>query len=152
MQMNGERTLPATQEQTWNALNDPAILKECIPGCESIDRISESEFALAMVAAIGPVKAKFKGKLSLADVNPPQSYNLIFEGQGGMAGFAKGGAQVALIPEGSTTRLTYAVNASVGGKLAQVGSRLVDGAAKKLADQFFARFQERFTGGAAAGE
>ena len=152
MQMNGEQILPTTQEQAWHALNDPAILKACIPGCETIERLSDSEFNILMIAAVGPVKAKFKGKLALANINPPTSYDLSFEGQGGVAGFAKGGANVTLASDGAATRLIYVVHASVGGKLAQVGSRLVDAAARKLADVFFTRFREKFAPASGDGE
>ena len=113
-----------------------------IPGCESIDRVSDNEYKVAMTAAIGPVKAKFSGKLLLADMNPPHSYSLAFEGSGGAAGFGKGSAQVSLVPEGSGTLLTYKATANVGGKLAQIGSRLIDGVAKKMSDDFFARFNK----------
>ena len=138
--MTGEQLIPLSQQRVWEALNDPAILKACIPGCESIEKISDTEYKVAMTAAIGPVKAKFNGKLLLADLNPPHSYSIAFEGSGGAAGFGKGAAQVSLLPEGSGTRLTYKATASVGGKLAQIGSRLIDGVAKKMADDFFARF------------
>ena len=126
----------------WEALNDPAILKACIPGCESIDRVSDNEYKVAMTAAVGPVKAKFSGKLFLSDINPPNSYSLAFEGSGGAAGFGKGSAQVSLAPESGGTLLTYKAQASVGGKLAQIGSRLIDGVAKKMADDFFIRFNK----------
>ena len=140
MEMTGEQLIPLPQQRVWEALNDPAILKACIPGCESIEKISDTEYKVAMTAAIGPVKAKFNGKLLLADLNPPHSYSIAFEGSGGAAGFGKGAAQVSLLPEGSGTRLTYKATASVGGKLAQIGSRLIDGVAKKMSDDFFARF------------
>jgi len=145
MEMSGEQLVPAPQQQTWQALNDPAVLKECVPGCESIEPIGENQYQVLMVARVGPVSAKFKGKLTLSDVKPPSSYAIAFEGQGGPAGFAKGGAQVRLSPEGHATRLSYDVKASVGGKLAQIGSRLVDAAAKKVADDFFKNFNARFT-------
>ena len=138
--MTGEQLIPLSQQRVWEALNDPAILKSCIPGCESIEKISDTEYKVAMTAAIGPVKAKFNGKLLLADLNPPHSYSIAFEGSGGAAGFGKGAAQVSLLPEGSGMRLTYKATASVGGKLAQIGSRLIDGVAKKMSDDFFARF------------
>lgn len=140
MEMTGEQLIPLPQQRVWEALNDPAILKACITGCESIEKISDTEYKVAMTAAIGPVKAKFNGKLLLADLNPPHSYAIAFEGSGGAAGFGKGAAQVSLLPEGSGTRLTYKATASVGGKLAQIGSRLIDGVARKMADDFFARF------------
>lgn len=140
MEMTGEQLIPLRQQRVWAALNDPGILKACIPGCESIEKVSDTEYKVVMTAAIGPVKAKFNGKLLLADLNPPHSYSIAFEGSGGAAGFGKGGAQVSLLPEGSSTRLTYKATASVGGKLAQIGSRLIDGVARKMADDFFARF------------
>ena len=124
----------------WEALNDPEVLKACIPGCESIDKVSDAEYTVAMVASVGPVKARFNGKLKLSDLNPPSSYSIAFEGSGGAAGFGKGSAHVDLVPEDSSTRLRYSANASVGGRLAQVGSRLIDGVARKMADDFFARF------------
>ena len=140
MEMSGEQRIPLSQQRVWEALNDPAILKACIPGCESIDLVSDNEYKVAMTAAVGPVKAKFSGKLLLADMNPPHAYSLAFEGSGGAAGFGKGSAQVNLAPDGSGTLLTYKATASVGGKLAQIGSRLIDGVAKKMSDDFFARF------------
>ena len=143
MEMKGEQLIVASQADTWAALNDPEILKGCIAGCESIERVTDSEYAVQMTARVGPVAAKFKGKLTLSDLKPPQSYSIAFEGQGGVAGFGKGGAQVQLAPEGDATRLSYQVKASVGGKLAQIGSRLVDAAARKLADDFFTAFNEK---------
>jgi len=140
MEMSGEQRIPLPQQRVWEALNDPEILKACIPGCESIERVSDNEYKVAMTAAIGPVKAKFSGKLMLADMNPPNSYSLAFEGSGGAAGFGKGSAQVSLSPDGGGTLLTYKATASVGGKLAQIGSRLIDGVAKKMSDDFFVRF------------
>lgn len=145
MEMKGEQLVPASQKATWDALNDPQVLKACVPGCESIEPTGPNEYLVLMVARVGPVSAKFKGKLTLSDVNPPQSYSIAFEGQGGPAGFAKGGAQVRLAAEGAATRLAYDVKANVGGKLAQIGSRLVDAAAKKVADDFFRNFNERFS-------
>ena len=143
MEMTGEERIPASQADTWAALNDPEMLKACVPGCESIERTAENEFQVLMVARIGPVSAKFKGKLALSNLKPPDSYAIAFEGQGGAAGFGKGAAQVRLAPEGEGTRLSYEVQASVGGKLAQIGSRLVDGAARKIAQDFFAAFNEK---------
>ena len=143
MEMSGEQLVPAPQQAVWDGLNDPAMLKACVPGCESIEPIGENAYQVLMVARVGPVSAKFKGKLTLSDIRPPSSYALAFEGQGGAAGFAKGGAQVRLSPEGSATKLAYDVKASVGGKLAQIGSRLVDAAAKKIADDFFRNFNEK---------
>ncbi len=150
MEMTGEQLIPVAQAEVWRALNDPEVLKACIAGCESIERVSDSEYKVAMTAAVGPVKAKFSGKLLLADLNPPNSYSLSFEGSGGAAGFGKGGAKVSLQTEGSATRLRYTATASVGGKLAQVGSRLIDGVARKMADDFFAAFNARLAGPAAA--
>jgi len=141
--MKGEQLLPASQQVTWNALNDPEVLKACVPGCESIEPTGENEYQVLIVARVGPVSAKFKGKLTLSDINPPQSYSISFEGQGGAAGFAKGGAQVRLSPEGENTKLSYDVKANVGGKLAQIGSRLVDAAAKKVANDFFKNFNQK---------
>jgi carbon monoxide dehydrogenase subunit G len=145
MEMSGEQLIPASQQDTWEALNDPEVLKVCVPGCESITRVSDNEYQVQMTAKVGPVSAKFRGRLSLSDIKPPQSYSLAFEGQGGPAGFAKGGAHVRLVPEGNKTRLRYEAKANVGGKLAQIGSRLVDAAAKKVADEFFQNFNKRMT-------
>ena len=142
MEMSGEQLVPAPQREVWDALNDPQMLKACVPGCESIEKSGDNEYVVAMVARVGPVSARFKGKLTLSDIKPPDSYSLAFEGQGGAAGFAKGGAQVRLAPENGQTRLAYDVKASVGGKLAQIGSRLVDAAAKKVADEFFRNFNQ----------
>ena len=143
MEMKGEQLIPAPQKTVWAALNDPEVLKACVPGCESITSTGENEYQVLMVARVGPVSAKFKGKLTLSDIKPPDSYSLAFEGQGGAAGFAKGGAQVRLEPQGLLTKLSYDVKANVGGKLAQIGSRLVDAAAKKVADDFFRNFNEK---------
>ena len=143
MEMKGEQLVPASQIQVWDALNDPAILKECVPGCDSIDKLADNEYQVLMVARVGPVSAKFKGKLTISDQKPPDSYSIAFDGQGGVAGFGKGSANVSLAPEGDATRLSYAVKATVGGKLAQIGSRLVDAAARKIADSFFKAFNEK---------
>ena len=149
MEMSGEQLVPAAQRVVWDALNDPDMLKASVPGCESIERTGDNEFQVQMVVRVGPVSAKFKGKLTLSDVKPPDSYSIAFEGQGGAAGFAKGGAQVRLAAQGEKTKLSYDVKASVGGKLAQIGSRLVDAAAKKVADDFFRNFNQKV--GAAQG-
>jgi carbon monoxide dehydrogenase subunit G len=149
MELASSRTVPASVEATWAALNDPETLKACIPGCETIERTSETEFRVTMTARVGPVAAKFTGRIMLADLDPPRSYRMSFEGQGGAAGFARGEAHVALAPDGEGTRIEYRATAQVGGKLAQIGSRLVDGAAAKVADDFFARFAARLGGGAA---
>jgi uncharacterized protein len=143
MEMSGEQRIPATQAETWAALNDPEMLKACVPGCESIERLAQNEYQVLMVARIGPVSAKFKGKLALADIDPPNSYSLAFEGQGGAAGFGKGSARVQLEPDGEGTLLRYQANANVGGKLAQIGSRLVDSAARKISQDFFTAFNEK---------
>ncbi|HET7598364.1 MAG TPA: carbon monoxide dehydrogenase subunit G [Burkholderiales bacterium] len=150
MEMTGEQLVPLSQDATWRALNDIAILKASIPGCESIEQAGENAYQLTMTAKVGPVSARFKGKMTLADINAPHSYKLVFEGQGGVAGFAKGEAEVALAPENEATRLRYAVKAMVGGKLAQVGSRLIDGVARKTAEQFFSTFNRQVTGSAAS--
>ena len=143
MEMSGEQLIPASQADTWAALNDPQVLQACVPGCESLERIADNEFQVLMVARIGPVSAKFRGKLGLSDLKPPHSYAIAFEGQGGAAGFGKGSAQVQLAPDGDGTRLSYQVKANVGGKLAQIGSRLVDAAAKKISQDFFNAFNEK---------
>jgi carbon monoxide dehydrogenase subunit G len=144
MEMNGSRTVPADIETTWRALNDPEVLKACIPGCESVERVLDNEYRLTMTARVGPVSARFTGRIVLADIVAPTSYTLSFEGQGGAAGFAKGEARVTLTANEPGTRIDYQVKSQVGGKLAQIGSRLVDGAAAKVADDFFARFVDRF--------
>ena len=140
MEMTGEQFIALPQPRVWAALNDPEVLKACIPGCESVERVSDTEYRIAMTAAIGPVKARFTGKLLLSDLNPPTSYSLAFEGSGGAAGFGKGSSHVTLTPDAGGTKLSYTAKATVGGKLAQVGSRLIDGVAKKMAEDFFARF------------
>ena len=141
MELTGTQTLPVSQQIAWDALNDPDILKASITGCDELTRTSDTEFATAVTAAVGPVKAKFKAKLTLQDVVVPESYTIRFDGQGGVAGFGKGEAQVKLTAEtAGTTRLDYSCKASVGGKLAQIGSRLVDAAAKKMSDEFFTKF------------
>lgn len=141
MELTDRQTLPVAQDLAWAALNDTDLLARCIPGCESITPNADGGHDVAITAAVGPVKAKFKGKLRLSDVNPPESYQLHFEAQGGAAGHGKGSAQVRLEPAGpAETVLHYSAKASVGGKLAQVGSRLVDMAAQKMAREFFERF------------
>lgn len=152
MEMKGEQLIAAPQKTVWAALNDPEVLKACVPGCESITLTGDNEYQVLMVARVGPVSAKFKGKLTLTDIVPPDSYALSFEGQGGPAGFAKGGAQVRLSKQGLTTKLAYDVKASVGGKLAQIGSRLVDAAAKKVADDFFKNFNDKVGGTGGGGD
>jgi len=142
MDMTGEQIIPLPQQRVWEALNDPAILKACIPGCETMEKVSDSEYRVVMSASVGPVKARFNGKLLLSDLNPPNSYALAFEGSGGAAGFGKGSSTVTLSPADGGTRLSYTAHATVGGKLAQVGSRLIDGVARKMADDFFTKFNQ----------
>jgi hypothetical protein len=149
MRMSAERRVPASQQAVWEALNDPDVLRRSIPGCESVERIGDNELAAAVTAKVGPVKARFQGRIVLGDIDPPRGYRLAGEGQGGAAGFAKGNATVTLEPDGDATLLKYDVEATVGGKLAQVGSRLVDAAARKFADDFFSRFNEIVSIGAA---
>jgi len=152
MEMTGEHLIPVPQQKVWDALNDPEVLKACIPGCETIEKVSDTEYKVALTAAVGPVKAKFNGKLLLADLNPPNSYAISFEGSGGAAGFGKGGASVVLAPDGAGTKLVYSAKATVGGKLAQVGSRLIDGVAAKMASDFFNRFNQHVAPAPAAAE
>jgi uncharacterized protein len=139
MDMTGDYLIAASRDAVWSALNDLDVLKEAIPGCESIARLSENEIDAVVTAKIGPVKASFKGLITLSDLDPPKGYTIRGEGKGGAAGFAKGGAKVRLEEEPDGTRLIYTVDASVGGKIAQVGGRLITSAAKKLADEFFSR-------------
>ncbi|MGP0088432.1 MAG: SRPBCC family protein [Xanthobacteraceae bacterium] len=146
MTMTGEQQLPAARETVWAKLNDPEVLKACIPGCETLEKLSDTEFQAVAVIKIGPVKATFKGKVTLSDLDPPNGYRISGQGDGGVAGFAKGGATVALVPKDSDTLLSYNVEAQIGGKLAQLGQRLVNGAAKKMADDFFQRFAAAVTG------
>ncbi len=145
MDMSGEQRIPAPQQQVWDALYNPEVLKLCIPGCESVDKTSETEFTAKVVVAVGPVKARFAGEVSLEDINAPHSCTINGKGSGGIAGFGKGNAKVELSTEGNETILKYTANASVGGKLAQIGARLVDSTAKKLADEFFKRFVKLMT-------
>lgn len=140
MELTGERFLPLTRERVWEALNDPGVLRLSVPGCESLERVDDTHYKVVMAAAVGPVKARFNGKLTLTDLRAPESYSLTFEGSGGAAGFGKGNAQVGLEQDGDGTRLVYRATAQVGGRLAQVGARLIDGVAKKMAEDFFARF------------
>jgi carbon monoxide dehydrogenase subunit G len=141
VELKGERTLPVARSVAWQALNDTEALKAAVPGCESIEPTGDNAFDVAVTAAIGPVKARFKGTLKLEDVQPPASYAIRFDLQGGAAGFSRGVARVALSEvDAATTRMSYAVDASIGGKLAQIGSRLVDAASATMADRFFATF------------
>jgi hypothetical protein len=142
MDMQATRSLGVTQQQAWQALNDPEVLKLCIPGCDKVEATAEHEYDIGMALRIGPVSAKFKGHIVLSDIVPPASYRISFEGQGGPAGFGKGSAQVQLTPTAAGCELAYTVNASVGGKVAQLGQRLIDGAAKSLAEDFFKRFDD----------
>ena len=140
MDMTGEFLIPASRRKVWDALNDPEILKQSIPGCEEIEKLSDTELAAKVTAKVGPVKARFGGKVTLSDLDPPNGYKITGEGSGGAAGFAKGGATVRLVDEGDGTKLSYVVEAHVGGKLAQIGSRLIDATARKMAEEFFSRF------------
>jgi carbon monoxide dehydrogenase subunit G len=141
MELTGERLIPATVEQTWAALNDPEVLKACIAGCESLERTGDNAFAAVVAVKVGPVSARFKGNLQMTNVQAPTAYTINFDGQGGVAGFGKGSADVALAPEGTQTRLKYNAKAQVGGKMAQVGSRLIDAAAGKITEDFFKAFE-----------
>ncbi len=140
MDMTGEYIIAAPRAKVWSALNDPEILKQCIPGCQEMLKTSDTQFAAKVQARVGPVSASFSGKVTLSDLDPPNGYRIIGEGTGGAAGFAKGGATVHLADEGAGTKLNYKVEAQIGGKLAQIGSRLIDGAARKMADDFFSNF------------
>jgi carbon monoxide dehydrogenase subunit G len=140
MTMSGEYQLAVLRETVWEKLNDAETLKACIPGCEQLDKVSDTEFQAVATTKIGPVKAKFKGKVTLSDLDPPNGYTISGQGDGGVAGFAKGGATVKLLPNDGGTLLSYAVEAQIGGKLAQLGQRLINGAAKKVADEFFQNF------------
>ena len=146
MTMNGEVQLAAPREVVWAKLNDPEVLKACIPGCEELEKVSDTEFRATARMKVGPVSARFKGRVTLSDLDPPKGYRISGEGEGGVAGFAKGGATVALAENDSGTALTYGVEAQIGGKLAQLGQRLINGSAKKLADEFFANFAEAVQG------
>lgn len=156
MNLTGDYRIPAPRETVWVFLNDPEVLKACIPGCEELNKSSDTELVAKVVAKIGPVKASFGGKVTLSDIDAPNGYTITGEGQGGAAGFAKGGAKVRLeaVDGGAATILHYAADAQIGGKLAQIGSRLVEGSARKLADEFFAAFaaQAAARAGAAAAE
>ena len=140
MTMTGEQQLAASREVVWRALNDAEVLRACIPGCEELEKTSDTEFRATARTKIGPVSARFKGRVTLSELNPPNGYTISGEGEGGVAGFAKGGATVSLVDKDGGTLLTYNVEAQIGGKLAQLGQRLVNGAAKKLADEFFTKF------------
>ncbi|HEY4319092.1 MAG TPA: carbon monoxide dehydrogenase subunit G [Herbaspirillum sp.] len=143
MELTGEQMIAQTRDKVWAALNDTEILRGCITGCETIEMIGENEYKVGLFAAVGPLKARFTGKMTMLDVMPPDSYALNFEGAGGIAGFAKGNAAIRLSAEGEATRLSYVVKVTVGGKLAQIGSRLIDGVARKMSDAFFEAFKAR---------
>ena len=147
MTMNGEVQLAASREAVWAKLNDPEVLKACIPGCEELEKTEDdSGFRAVAKMKVGPVSARFKGKVTLSDLDPPNGYRISSEGEGGVAGFAKGGATVGLAEKDGGTLLTYNVEAQIGGKLAQLGQRLINGAAKKLADEFFTNFAKAVQG------
>lgn len=137
MEINGSQNIAAPRQQVWDALNDPVILKQCLPGCESVERVSPEGFRVIMAAAIGPLRARFSGKLHMTEARPPESCLMTFEGQGGVVGFGKGSSSVQLLETAEGTTLNYTANAQVGGKLAQVGSRLIDNVARKMAEDFF---------------
>jgi carbon monoxide dehydrogenase subunit G len=152
MDMTGEYRIPASRDKVWAALNDPETLKASLPGCETLERTADGDFAATVTAKVGPVRAKFKGQVTLSDLNPPESYKISGEGKGGAAGFAKGGAEVRLAEDGpEATVLSYTAQADVGGKLAQLGSRLIDATAKKMADEFFSNFRQQLTPAPAPG-
>jgi carbon monoxide dehydrogenase subunit G len=141
MELQGERIIPATVDATWAALNDPEVLKACIAGCESLERTGDNTYSALVAVKVGPVSARFKGNLEMTNVQAPNSYTINFDGQGGVAGFGKGSADVKLTPEGAQTKLAYAAKAQVGGKMAQIGSRLIDAAAGKITEDFFKAFE-----------
>lgn len=149
MEIKGEYQIASSRENVWQALNDPGMLQKCIPGCESLEKISDTEFAATVMAAIGPVRARFNTKLLLENLDPPGSYTLVGESKAGAAGFGRGSAEVTLTEQNGGTLLSYNADFKVGGKLAQVGSRLVLGATKKTADQFFGKFSRELDPGAA---
>ena len=140
MEMHGERRIPAPRQEVWARLNDPDTLKECIPGCQSVEKVSDTEFTAKVRAKVGPVSANFAGKVTLTDLEPPTRYTITGEGTGGVAGFAKGSATVELAEDGDETVMRYGAQGQVGGKLAQIGSRLIDATARKMADEFFSKF------------
>ena len=152
MKMNGEFRVPTDRETVWRALNDPEVLKDCLPGCQEIEKTSDTEMTATLVIKVGPVKATFAGGVTLSDLDPPNGYTLSGQGQGGAAGFASGEARVRLVEDGGETVVQYECDAKVGGKLAQIGSRLIDSTAKKLARQFFDSFAGKLGGGEEGGE
>lgn len=145
MELIGEQIIALPRDIVWKALNDPSVLSQCVPGCESFDLTGESQYKVVMQVAVGPIRSKFTGKLLLSDIVAPHSYKISFDGSGGVAGSGKGHAVVKLEEMGEQTKLTYAVHAQVGGRLAQVGARLIDGVAKRMADIFFEKFKEKIT-------
>lgn len=145
MDMSGEQRIPAPQQQVWDALFDPEVLKACIPGCDTVEKTSETTFTAKVVLAVGPVKAKFAGDVAIEEIDKPNGCTISGKGSGGIAGFGKGSAKMTLRTEGEETVLTYTATASVGGKIAQIGARLIDSTAKKLADEFFKRFVKLMT-------
>ena len=151
MEMTGEHRIAAPRSVVWEGLNDPEVLRRSIPGCDTLEKTSPTEMTATVTAKVGPVKASFGGQVTLSNLNPPESYTISGEGKGGAAGFAKGGADVKLVEDGDGTRLHYAVKANIGGKLAQLGARLIDGTAKKMADDFFTRFAAEMEQRAARG-
>ncbi len=152
MDLSGEYQIPAPRERVWAMLNDPDVVRACIPGCEELEQTADNAFSARVTTKVGPVKATFNGTVTLENINAPEGYTISGEGKGGVAGFATGGADVHLAEDGAETVLTYTANAKVGGKLAQLGSRLIDSTARKLADQFFAKFAEMAGGGAPQAE
>lgn len=145
MEMKGERQIPVNQSVVWKALNDPEVLRASVPGCESLEEKGNDEYQATILAAVGPVRARFQGNMAIVESNPPTSYKLRFEGQGGAAGFANGEASVHLEPDGDQTILNYVTEARIGGKLAQIGSRMIEGTARKMADEFFDNFINQLT-------
>lgn len=152
MEMTGEYKIPASRQKVWEALNDPEVLATCIPGCQELNKDSDTELSATVKSKVGPVSATFKGKVTLSDIDAPNGYKISGEGTGGVAGFAKGGAEVQLADDGDGTLLTYTATGQVGGKLAQIGSRLIDSTAKKMANEFFGKFAEVVGGDGAAPE
>ena len=151
MDISGEYRIAAPRDTVWDALNDPDILRQCIPGCQSLEKTGDNTLEAKVTTKIGPVKANFAGAVELQDLNPPESYKIVGEGKGGVAGYAKGGADVHLAEDGAETILTYKADANVGGKIAQLGSRLIQSTAKKMADEFFGKFSELVAAKAAEG-
>lgn len=140
LEMTGAYALPLPRTAVWEALNDPGVLRQCIPGCESLEKVSDNEFAVVSRLTVGPIKARFKGRVHLRDLDPPNGYTIVGEGEGGIAGFAKGNAVVRLVDAAGGMQFTYTAQAQVGGKLAQLGQRLIAGTAKKTTDLFFSNF------------